>query len=171
MACYGGAPASFFFDADPRRSSIPRSSPIGDNGDCVRSAAMGLRRVGGGVKDEEAVEGARARPLWSRESARERGHGVRFLRRARRRWLNRATIARSWAMTAWPHVEVAQGKTSERAVKQRCGWQWVPRDRGSGECEGQTGGAHMSAPGACRFGLRGSKEKLGQMGGCRPISK
>jgi hypothetical protein len=28
--------------------------------------------------------------------------------------------------------------------------------------------ARLSAPGASRFGLRGSKDKLGQMGGCRP---
>ena len=70
MACYGGAPASFFFDADPRRSSIPRSSPIGDNGDCVRSAAMGLRRVGGEVKDEEAVEGGPVPDLYGPASPR-----------------------------------------------------------------------------------------------------
>jgi hypothetical protein len=40
-----------FSDADPRRSAILRSSPIGGNGGWIRLVVMGLRRVSGEVKD------------------------------------------------------------------------------------------------------------------------
>jgi hypothetical protein len=58
-----------FFDADPRRSAIPRSSPIGDNGGWVQSAAMGLRRVSGEVKDHHGARRSRGPS--------NRPHGVR----------------------------------------------------------------------------------------------
>ena len=58
-----------FSDADPRRSAALRSSPIDDNGGWVRSAAMGLRRVSGEVKDQYGARRSRGPS--------NRPHGVR----------------------------------------------------------------------------------------------
>jgi hypothetical protein len=101
------------------------------------------------------ISGACSRPQWKRNN-----QPSRDLRSTAPCSVNRIRERRveenqsRWAMTCGPHVEVAQGRTSEHAVKQRCGWQWVPRDRGSGargrvlgRAEGFSGWAELVAAG------------------------